>query len=355
LDEEPPESLTAAGQTFQVPGIPAITKDAPGWLTHPTDTARLRRYWTEGAGAAKIRWGAPGDFNRCRTQLAKYVQRPDYLAGLCANMHFDALGFWPGEHARLTSGAVIASAFTIYQEADVLPAEWFENPNLPMPTPVTVTKEGRVFGHIAQWEVCHTGLGLSVGNGDVCTTAPHSTSNYAYFRTGVVDTTGGEIAVGNLTMGIGHAGDRLSAQATASHYDNTGTVVADVAAGEDEHGIWFSGAMRPDLTEEQVRQFKAATLSGDWRTIADDYELVAALAVNVPGFPIPRVSIAASGGRQTAIRSAGIVPPQEKLPGGLSVRDFARQVEAELDRRRKAREVKRKFRAARRAELAKRL
>jgi hypothetical protein len=108
-------------------------------------------------------------------------------------------------------------------------------------------------------------------------------------------------------MGIGHAGDRLSAQATASHDDNTGTVVADVAAGEDEHGIWFSGAMRPDLTEEQVRQFKAATLSGDWRTIADDYELVAALAVNVPGFPIPRVSIAASGARWPV--GAGLRPP----------------------------------------------
>jgi hypothetical protein len=50
-------------------------------------TERIRRYWTKGKGAGKIRWGAPGDFNRCRTQLAKYVQNPDWLAGLCANMH----------------------------------------------------------------------------------------------------------------------------------------------------------------------------------------------------------------------------------------------------------------------------
>src|SRR5690606_18057447 len=34
---------------------------------------RLRRYWTRGPGAAKIRWGAPGDFKRCVRQLRKYV------------------------------------------------------------------------------------------------------------------------------------------------------------------------------------------------------------------------------------------------------------------------------------------
>lgn len=359
LDEEPPESLTASA--FQ------DTHDGPGWITHPVPTQRIRNYWTRGAGAAKIRWGQPGDFNRCRTQLRKYIANPEWLAGTCANLHFVALGVWPGrESTRVVEGALMASAFTIYEETNVLPSAWFVDPELPMPTPVTVTREGRVFGHIAQWGVCHIGLGLSIGLNDTCTEAPHSPTNYAYYRTGVVDTDQGEIPVGNLTMGIGHAPDKASARATIAHYDNVNAVVADVVTGEDEHGIWFSGAMRPNLTDDQIRAFKGATLSGDWRTIGGELELVAALAVNVPGFGIPRLSLAASGGRQTALIAAGVVKrPESRLDAGIlfvpnemkfsedpaSVKAFVDEVVATLDRREAVKKTKAAFRAAQRKRL----
>ncbi len=61
-------------------------------------TARLRRYWTKGAGAAKIQWGTGGDFDRCVTELGKYVSDPK---GLCANYHHAALGIWPATHAKM--------------------------------------------------------------------------------------------------------------------------------------------------------------------------------------------------------------------------------------------------------------
>lgn len=354
LDEEPPESLTAAANN-----IPEITKDAPGWLTHPRETSRLRNYWAAGPGAARIAWGTPGDFNRCRANLAEYVMRPDWLAGLCANIHFDALGFWPGQHraraARVAPG-LTASAFTIYKETNVLPTEWFTDPELTAPTPVTVTPEGRVFGHIAQWGVCHIGLGLSVGMDDTCTAAPHSASNYAYYRTGVVTTEEGDIPVGNLTMGIGHANEKVTAGAALAHYDNVNAVVADVVTGEDEFGIWFSGAMREDLTDDQIRAFKASNLSGDWRRIGGELELVAALAVNVPGFPTPRLSLAASGGHQTALVAAGIVSREEDAPAPqVSVKEFAKAVRAEMEFQTKAKKAKDKFRAAERKRLAGRL
>lgn len=356
LDEEPPESLTAAA--FQINDIPEITKDAPGWLTNPRETSRLRNYWAVGPGAAKISWGTPGDFNRCRANLSEFVQRPDWLAGLCANIHFDALGFWPGQHISRAASGLTAAAFTIVddEETKVLPAEWFTDPELTAATPVTVTPEGRVFGHIAQWGTCHTGLGLSVGMNDSCTAAPTSASNYAYYRTGVVDTDQGEIPVGNLTMGIGHASERASAGASIAHYDNTNAVVADVVTGEDEFGIWFSGAMRADLTDDQVRAFKASTLSGDWRRIGGELELVAALAVNVPGFPIPRLSLAASGGHQTALVAAGVVQrPDEAQAPTISVKEFAKAVQRELAFQDKARKAKAKFRKAERERLAARL
>lgn len=68
---------------------------SPGAAKNPVATARLMEYWSHGKGAAKIRWGIPGDFERCRTELRKYV-RPDMLDGLCANLHKMATGATPG-------------------------------------------------------------------------------------------------------------------------------------------------------------------------------------------------------------------------------------------------------------------
>lgn len=56
------ESLTAAG--------------VPGVADTPSDIAaarRLKRYWTKGAGAAKIRWNTGGDWYRCTKHLTKYM------------------------------------------------------------------------------------------------------------------------------------------------------------------------------------------------------------------------------------------------------------------------------------------
>src|SRR5690606_17936487 len=82
VDERFGSSLATAESLTFAPG----TKDGPGWITHPVPTGRIRRYWTKGKGAAKIRWGMGGDFNRCRRQLVKYITNPEWLAGACANM-----------------------------------------------------------------------------------------------------------------------------------------------------------------------------------------------------------------------------------------------------------------------------
>jgi hypothetical protein len=56
-------------------------------------TEKLHAYWRHGEGAAKIRWGVAGDFQRCVDHLAKYVRDPK---GYCAKMHKDVTGFTPG-------------------------------------------------------------------------------------------------------------------------------------------------------------------------------------------------------------------------------------------------------------------
>lgn len=161
------------------------------------------------------------------------------------------------------------------------PSEWFQDPKLPGVTPLTVTADGRVFGHLALWDTCH------IGFQDQCVTPPRSTKDYAYFLTGEIETLeGSPVRVGHITYNTGHAGATMGYSETAAHYDHTGAVAADVTAGEDEFGIWVAGSMRPGVGEEGMRAVKSAPLSGDWRKIGGNLELVAALSVNVPGFPI---------------------------------------------------------------------
>lgn len=172
--------------------------------------------------------------------------------------------------------SVVASAIPIDP-----PGDWFDNPQLTKLTKTTITKDGKVFGHLAGWDTCH------IGRGPVCVNAPHSMSNYAHFKTGSIKTNSGAvIPTGVLTMGTGHAGLQENGTTAAAHYDNTGYAVADVVTGEDSFGIWFSGALRPDVTDEQIRALRGSGISGDWRRIGGNLELVAALAVNTPGFPI---------------------------------------------------------------------
>lgn len=182
------------------------------------------------------------------------------------------------------------------------PEAWFKDPALTGPTALVVEDDGRVYGHIAAWGTCHIG---QIGK---CVEPPASPSNYAYFRTGALRTAEGtSVAVGHLTMGTGHAGPRDSANAAAEHYDNTGTVFADVAAGEDAYGIWVAGSLRPGITAEQVRVARSAPISGDWRTIRGSLELVGALAVNVPGFPVPRPQGLLASGEVKSLQASGVV------------------------------------------------
>lgn len=188
------------------------------------------------------------------------------------------------ENGETASAALTASAAGL---APMIPPRgWFDKPNLEGPTAITVTADGRVYGHAALWGTCHTGMP------GVCRTPPRSSSDYAYFHLGEVDTDGGPVAVGRVTMDTGHAPLTASRDGAVRHYDHTGTQIAHVRAYEDEHGIVLAGALVPDAPAEKARRFKGATVSGDWRSIQGKLEMVGMLAVNVPGFPVPRAMAA---------------------------------------------------------------
>lgn len=59
----------------------------------------LRRYWTTGPGAAKIRWGTRGDWTRCVKQLRKYMG--PRAKGYCQNLHKRATSVYTGSRANV--------------------------------------------------------------------------------------------------------------------------------------------------------------------------------------------------------------------------------------------------------------
>ena len=192
---------------------------------------------------------------------------------------------------------ITASGFLKSVVPVVPPSNWFVNPGFTRPTPLTVDDDGRIYGHIAAWNVNHIGLPRA-------TKPPRSRSKYAYFHTGVIRTEdGSDIPVGQLTLAGGHAPLNADAKSAAKHYDDTASAVADIHVGEDEYGIWCAGSIRPDLDEMQIRALRASAPSGDWRPINGGLELVAICQVNVPGFPTARAMIA--GGKMLALVAAG--------------------------------------------------
>lgn len=226
------------------------------------------------------------------------------------------------EEARTIGEALFASAgYTVPALAgddprSTLPSlEWFAKPPFTGLTPLTVTPEGRVYGHVAGWETCHVGL-------PGCVTAPSSPSGYSYFLTGEQRMASGEVLpVGTLTVGGGHASPELGFQAAVAHYDDVGAAVARVNAGEDEYGIWVAGWLLPWASDEQRAQFVSSPVSGDWRRIGGALELIAVCSVNTPGFPVPRTRarVGFRLGAQRTLQMALCQPVAGDVPADLGI------------------------------------
>lgn len=201
-------------------------------------------------------------------------------------------------------------------DEDAPDPKFFQYPGFTGPTALTIDGM-HIYGHGALKGTCHTGFSGQ------CVTMPRE-GVHDYFLLGeTLCADGSVVATGTITLGTGHAGTdgSVTPMDAIKHYDHTGTVVADVVTGEDEFGLWFSGALRPNLSAVKVRQLRAAKLSGDWRKFGNKLRLVALLAVNVPGFPVPRLRTGMSNGRQTALVAAGINP--------VNARDERQRVERE--------------------------
>lgn len=203
-----------------------------------------------------------------------------------------------------------AMALVAHAEEQGPPADWFTDPDLKGVTPLTVARSGRIYGHAASWGSCHTGY-------RECMLAPRSRTNYAHFLIGATFASGCDcetgIPTGPVVLNTNHADAFATPDSARTHYDNSGQAVADVAVGEDAFGIWVAGALRPGVTDAQLRALRGGALSGDWRYLGGNMELISLLVVNTPGFPIPRVNAGIEGHVQVSLVAAGI-PEDEITP-----------------------------------------
>jgi hypothetical protein len=213
----------------------------------------------------------------------------------------------------------------------------FSDPHLGAPTPIMIGQPGpdgrrEISGHIATWNECH------VSYSGRCIRPPHSRVDYSRFATGaarVFDQAGEQrtVAVGHISMSRdpqtgGHAGPSLSEADTVAFYDNQCLAVADVAAGEDAHGIWIHG-LTAILSETEVDRLLSSPPSGDWRNYQGNLELCAVLSVNTPGYPVPRSRVAA--GEPYSLVAAGLlVAPSEFAPGPLSIAAIQSVIQTEV-------------------------
>ena len=209
------------------------------------------------------------------------------------------------------------------------PRAAFEDPHFTALTGLTFDDKSypgyiAVRGHIGDWKVQHMGLpGQKL---------PRSRSGYSYFHLAPIYTAeGDEVYTGKILYAGSHPSMEAGLIAAAQHYDTLPTA-AFVCAGEDQFGVWVAGVLAPNLSDEAKLTITTRPPSGDWRYVGRDLEMIAVLAVGVPGFPVVRAR--SEGGRVRAlVASAGPAPVRLDTWGPVSEEAVRAMVTRELARR----------------------
>ncbi|WP_229434723.1 phage head morphogenesis protein [Nocardia farcinica] len=203
---------------------------------------------------------------------------------------------------------VAAAANARVVEPHRYPAEFFTDPELTEVAPIHVNSQGRVLGYLALWKTEHRAYpGLKK-------TPYHSNSGYADFHQSSAHLDDGTVKrVGRLTVGGGHGPVGRGARAALAHYDDVSTCWALVIAGENERGIWVSGAIHAQADEKMVQLALGTPHSGHWERVGGHPELIAAHAVNTPGFGIYE-KVADREGDLAMVASFGPAPINHDVP-----------------------------------------
>lgn len=188
----------------------------------------------------------------------------------------------------------------------------------------TVTDEGHIFGYLALFNA------RLIGSGNKNTRPPRSRSNYSYANAYSVKCSDDSVVRTGVIAGVGGHKFSNGFKLTQEAYADVRNKIANVVYGEDEHGVWFTGALVSSVDEAMVQTIRSSGVSGHWERPENGkaHELLGSVLVNVPGF--------AQAAEQRIVANATITPN-----GGLTIQPIL--VEAD---KKDIRSIKENFRVA---------
>ena len=191
---------------------------------------------------------------------------------------------------KFANSAASQTAASVFDGMDPYPADVFDT-QLDDLTPLTIEERpgetiARISGHIASWSSCNRGYR------GVCVPPPKSRTGYREFHVGAVRTDKGMLPAGKIVMGEGHPDVGAGVKIARAFYDATSKTVAFGRMSEDKFGPKFSGVLAATM-------LLMSPPSGDWK----GGELMAVLAVNVPGHVVPQAHMV--GGQPVNMVAAG--------------------------------------------------
>lgn len=195
------------------------------------------------------------------------------------------------QHVVATGDVAPDDGMTAAVGGQVFAASDFVPPKFDGPTPLTLTPDGRVYGHLRPAGACH----LDFKN--KCVNPQGSPSGYKRFHVhGARLEDGSVMPVGAITLGPGHV-SRGNLVASRQHYADVSTMAAKVRAGDDKYGTWIAGRVL-DSVSDHADDLLLSPLSGHWEPDPDQggaLEMIAAHVVVTPGFypgdrPVPLVA-----------------------------------------------------------------
>lgn len=190
-----------------------------------------------------------------------------------------------------------ASAWRAMRELPPMPAEFFADPVaeglLTDTSPGVNYSGGRVYGWVAKKGVPHAGYPGKNLTIEKLMREGMDFSNFLRQRFTLDD--GSEVRVGPMTADVGHHRDGAQCETAACQFDNSGTTAGVVTVGYAEgHGLWFSGAAAPWLSDWDRSVFMACSPSYHLSKARKGWDFRAVLSVPVPGHPTPLVAAIAS-------------------------------------------------------------
>lgn len=221
----------------------------------------------------------------------QYVMRGD--GGEIINS-WSAAPAYAGRHMRWHQSFVVeevealtasaAARLAVVREIPVNPpVEWFTKRKYDMELPPRCSTDGQIYGYAATWGEVHIGfLNKTVQVPRGC--------DYGRFQNKETLTAEGTlVATGPIYLIDDHAPLHLNAEQAIEWMKNRAMsdpfcTIGDVHLYEDEWGIQMAGALRPNVTDEQIRMFRGSDVSPDWRPVNGRLQPVGVIAVNVSGF-----------------------------------------------------------------------